>query len=84
MNVSRPDIMYAMCRRGRYIASPTAASFSGLKRICRYLATKPHRPLFFPSQALSSKNIVVFQWSPKETEREEFNNELTDRSVKCN
>ena len=44
-NVTRLDIMYAMCRLGKYIAAPTRAAFQGLQKICRYLASHPHRPL---------------------------------------
>ena len=45
INITRLDIIFAMCRSGKYTAAPTAAAFAGLRRICRYLATKPHRPL---------------------------------------
>jgi hypothetical protein len=65
-----------MCRLGKYVSAPTTASFQGLHRICRYLATKPHRPLFYPSNPSNGSNVVVFTWSPTDTERKSFSNDL--------
>ena len=31
VNVTRLDLMYAMCRLGKHIAAPTAAAFAGLR-----------------------------------------------------
>ena len=71
-NISRPDLMYAMCRLGKYMAAPTAAAFAGLRRICRYLATTPHRPIFYRSSPISETNVVVFDWSSNDTEKKTF------------
>jgi hypothetical protein len=75
-NVTRIDLIFAMCRLGKYVSAPTTASFQGLHRICRYLATKPHRPLFYPSNPSSGTNVVVFSWSPSDVEKRSFSNEL--------
>ena len=76
-NHTRMDIAYAMCRWGKYLAAPTAAAFAGLRRICRYLAIHPHRPIFFPCLPITGNNLMAFHWSPKETETKQFPNELT-------
>lgn len=76
-NITRIDIAYAICRWGKYLSHPTAASFAGLRRICRYLATLPHRPLFFPCLPLTDKHFVAFVWSSKDIESKAFPNDLT-------
>jgi hypothetical protein len=65
-----------MCRLGKYVAAPTSASFAGLRRICRYLSSKPHRPLFYPSNPTFGTHTMVFTWSPTDKEKHEFSNNL--------
>ena len=49
--------------------TPTAAAFAGLRRICRYLVTKPHRPLHYHADPIHGTKIVIFEFGPgaKET-----------------
>ena len=68
--------MFSMCRMGKYLAAPTAAAFAGLRRICRYLATHPHRPLFFPRHPLGKSSPVTFCWSPTDSEKQAFRHDL--------
>lgn len=46
---SRPEIGYATTRLSQYTHVPNAASFQGLYRVLRFLATHPHRPIFYPA-----------------------------------
>lgn len=46
---SRLDIGYATSRLSQYTHAPNTAAFQGLYRILRYLATHPHRPIFYPA-----------------------------------
>ena len=68
--------MYAMCRLGKHIAAPTAAAFAGLRRICRYLATKPHRPLYYPANPTHGTNIIAFEFGPDAKEKMKMSNNL--------
>ena len=77
VNVTRLDLMFAMCRLGKYTAAPTAAAFAGLRRICRYLATKPHRPLYYPANPTHGTNIIAFEFGPNEKETLKLSNGLT-------
>jgi len=45
---TRCDLGFTCTRLARYIQSPSAASFAGLYRALRYLATHTHRPIFYP------------------------------------
>ena len=97
VNVTRLDLMYAMCRLGKYTAAPTSAAFVGLRRICRYLATKPHRPLYYPANPTHGTNMITFAFGPNDTKTIEMSNDLTcfndagdtqdlmdQRSILCN
>jgi hypothetical protein len=46
---SRPDLGYSTTRLGQYTHSPNTASFQGLYRVLRFLATHTHRPIFYPA-----------------------------------
>ena len=46
---SRPDLGYSTTRLGQYTHAPNTASFQGLYRALRFLATHTHRPIFNPA-----------------------------------
>ena len=97
VNITRIDIMFAMCHLGKFTGAPTAAAFAGLRRICRYIATKPHRPLYYPANPSERTNIISFEFGPDEKETITMSNNLTcfndagdaqdlmdQRSILCN
>ena len=61
--VSRPELGFTVSRLAQFNVAPNAASFQGLKRMARYLATHLHAPIMYPAQ-----NIKLYQrirWEPE-------------------
>lgn len=73
---TRPDIMYAMARLAPFSAAPNEAAFQGLKRIFRYLATFPHRPICI-KRTKEKTNTMLFVWNPDNKEHVTFSKEPT-------
>lgn len=46
---SRPELGYSTTRLSQYTHAPNTASFQGLYRMLRFLATHMHRPIFYPA-----------------------------------
>eukprot|EP00956_Cyclotella_meneghiniana_P015837 scaffold24602_cov53-Cyclotella_meneghiniana.AAC.1 len=61
---SRLDIGYATTRLSQYTHAPNAAAFAGLYRILRYLATHPHRPIFYPRRPVTDVHELRFEPLP--------------------
>ena len=59
---SRLDIGYATTRLSQYTHAPNAAAFAGLYRILRYLATHPHRPIFYPRRPVTDVHELRFEY----------------------
>ena len=66
---SRPDLSYPLCRLGYFQTVLCSLGFQSLRRVLRYLATHPNKPLIFPKKIKpnGSTNIRVY-WSCKEYE----------------
>ena len=75
-NNTRHDIMYAISRLSCYNAAPNRVAFQGIKKIIRYLALKPHIPIFYPRHKLSDSNTVMFAFSPHQKEHFTYPNHL--------
>ena len=75
-NNTRHDIMYAVSRLSCYNAAPNQVAFQGIKKIIRYLAFKPHVPIFYPRQPLSASNTVMFSFSPHQKDQMTYPNHL--------
>jgi hypothetical protein len=56
---SRPDIGFSTTRLSQYTHAPNAASFAGLYRVLRYLATHLHRRIFYPRPS------TTIDWYPR-------------------
>ena len=49
--MSRIDLFYATCRLETQTVAPTLPGFQGIKRCVQYLASNPHKPIFYPSNS---------------------------------
>nr|GEX80503.1 hypothetical protein [Tanacetum cinerariifolium] len=58
LNVSRPDLQFAICMCARYQARPTEKHVHAVKRIFRYLRGTIHRGLWYPKD--SSVALTAF------------------------
>ena len=47
--MSRIDIYFATCNLATQTVAPTIPDFQGIKRCVQYLASHPHKPIFYPS-----------------------------------
>ena len=43
--------------------APTLPGFQGIKICIQYLASHPHKPIFYPSNFYYGSNVVRFTWS---------------------
>ena len=75
-NNTRHDIMYAISRLSCYNAAPNPVAFQGIKKIIRYLAFKPHVPIFYPRHSLSAANTIMFHFSPHQKDKMTYPNHL--------
>ena len=41
-------LFYATCRLETQTVAPTLSGFQGIKRCVQYLASHPHKPIFYP------------------------------------
>nr|GEW22921.1 ribonuclease H-like domain-containing protein [Tanacetum cinerariifolium] len=55
---SRPDIMFAVCACARFQVTPKVSHLHAVKRIFRYLKSKPHLGLWYPRD--SPFNLVAY------------------------
>ena len=49
--ISRIDLCYATCRLAIQTVSPTLHGFQGIKLCVQYLASHPHKNIFYPSNS---------------------------------
>ena len=55
--MSRIGICYATCRLENQTVAPTLPGFQGIKRCVQYLASHPHKPIFYPSNSYDGSNF---------------------------
>ncbi|GKG26788.1 hypothetical protein Tco_0402491, partial [Tanacetum coccineum] len=58
LTASRPDIMFAVCACSRYQVTPKTSYLNAIKRIFRYLKSKPKLGLWYPK--VSSFNLEAY------------------------
>ena len=49
--MSSIDLCCAACRLATQTVAPTLPGFQGIKRCVQYLASQPHKPIFYPSNS---------------------------------
>ena len=62
--ISRFDLSYTIRRLGAYTHAPNAAAFAGLYRALRFLATHPHRPIFYPNRKMDGYDDLTVHFDP--------------------
>ena len=48
--------------------APTLPSFQGIKQRVQYLASHPHKPIFYPSNSYDGSNVTRLTWSGNQVE----------------
>ena len=48
--------------------APNLTGFQGIKRYVQYLASYPHKPIFYPSNYHDGSNIIRTTWSGNQVE----------------
>ena len=62
------DLCYATCSLGTKNMSPTLLGFQGIKRCVQYLASHPHKPIFYPYNYYDRSNFIRLTWSVNQDE----------------
>ena len=61
--MSRIDLCYATCCLATQTVAPILLGFQGIKRCVQYLASHPHKPIFYPSNSYDGSNNTRLTWS---------------------
>ena len=66
--MSRIDICYATCCLSNYFVVPNLPGFQGIKRCVQYIASHPHKPIFYTSNYYYGSNFIRLTWSGNQVE----------------
>ena len=66
--MSRIDIFYTACLLATQTMAPTLPGFQGIKWCIQYLASNPHKPIFYPSDSYNVSNVTRLTWSGNQVE----------------
>ena len=61
--ISIIDLCYATCRLATQTVAPTLHGLQGIKQCVQYLASHPHKPIFYPSRSYDGSNVIRLTWS---------------------
>ena len=61
-------LCYATYFLANQIVVPTLTSFQGIKRYVQYMASHPHKPIFYPSNYYDGSNFIRLTWSGNQVE----------------
>ena len=61
--MSRVDICYPTCCLSTKTVAPTLPYLQGIKTCAQYLASHPHKPIFYPSTSYDGSNVIRITWS---------------------
>ena len=62
------DLCYETCLLDTHTVIPTLPGFQGIKRYVQYMASHPHRPIFYPSNYYDGSNFIRLTWSGNQVE----------------
>ena len=61
-----------LCYETFHIATQTVAStlpgFQGINRCIQYLASHPHKLIFYPPNSYDGSNVIILTWSENQSE----------------
>ena len=64
----RIDIFYTAFRLETQYEAPTLPGFQGIKLCIQYLASHPHKPIFYPYNYHYGSNVIRLTWSGNQVE----------------
>ena len=76
--MSRIDLCYATCCLDTQTVAPTLPDFQGIKRCLQYLASTPHKPIYYPSDSYDGSNVISITWNGNQVE-----NHITQNCLEC-
>ena len=54
------EICYATCYIETQTVAPTLNGFQGIKLCVQYMASQPHKSIFYPSNYYDGSNVIIF------------------------
>ena len=76
--MSRTEICYATCHLASQNTTHTLPYFQGINQCVQYLASHPHKPIFYPSNFYDVKNVIRLKWSG-----DQFEDHTTQNCLEC-
>ena len=76
--MSRIYLCCATCRLETQTVAPTLPGFQGIKLCVQYLASHPHKPIFYPYNSYDGSNFIRLTWSGSQVE-----NHTTQNCLEC-
>ena len=62
------DLCYSTCRLAIQTVATTLPAFQGIKRCVQYMASHPHKTIFYPSNSYDGSNFISITWSVNQVE----------------
>ena len=66
--MSRINLCYATCRLDNQALAPTLNGFQVIKRCVQYMASHPHKSIFYSSYSYDGSNFIMIIWSVNQVE----------------
>ena len=66
--MSRIDIFYATCRIAPQTVTPTLPGFQVINHCVKYMASHPHKPIFYSSNSHDGSNLIRLTRSGNQSE----------------
>ena len=66
--MGRIEILDATCGLDTQTVVPTIPVFQGINLCVQYLASHPHKPIFYPSNSYEGSNVTSLTWSGNQVE----------------
>ena len=66
--MNRIDICYTACSLETQTVAPTLPGLQSIKRCIQYIASHPHKPIFYPSNSYDVSILIRLTWSGNKVE----------------
>ena len=66
--MSRLDICYVACLISTQTVATTITVFQGMMHCIQYLASHPHKPIFYTYTSYDGPNIIILAWIGNQVE----------------
>ena len=64
----RIELCYATCSLDIQTVAPTLTGFQGIKLCVQYMASHPHKPIFYTSNYYDGSNVIRLIWGGNQVE----------------